>query len=161
MGFVVIFQNAKLEDMAKRAGMDKVSNEASSNGDLVDMKHEPQFDGGPWLLKSSQVSKILHTLPLTDFQEYAVRCNLIVPRTEWNYSSLKFQDPEDPETANEDQLRRICHALVERIDIFPTISLRHQDGYLQVLLARVEPHVSVSRATGSLDAVALLSMNLY
>ncbi|KAF5122326.1 hypothetical protein E5D57_012803 [Metarhizium anisopliae] len=71
--------------MAKRAGMDKVSNEASSNGDLVDMKHEPQFDGGPWLPKSSQVSKILHTLLLTDFQEYAIRCNLTMPQTKWNY----------------------------------------------------------------------------
>ncbi|KAK9444173.1 hypothetical protein VB005_01919 [Metarhizium brunneum] len=161
MGFVVIFQNDKLEDMTKRAGMDKVSNEASSNGDLVDMKHEPQFDGGPWLPKFSLVSKILHTLLLTDFQEYATRCNLTMPQTKWNYFALKFQDSEDPEPANEDGLRRIYLALVERIDIFPTISLRHQDGYLQVLLDRVAPHVSVSRATGSLDAVALLFMNLY
>lgn len=161
MGFAMMIQNAKLEVMAKRAEMDEVSNEASSNGDLVEMKREPQFDRGPWLPKSSLVSKILHTLPLTDFQEYAVRCNLIVPRTEWNYSSLKFHDPEDPEPANEDQFCRICHVLVEPIDLFLTISLRHQDGYLQVLLDRVEPHVSVSRATGSLDAVALLSMNLY
>lgn len=161
MGFVVIFQNAKLEDMAKRAEVDKVSNEASSKGDLIDMKHEPQFDGGPWLPKSSQDSKILHTLPVTDFQEYAIRCSLTMPRTEWNYSSLKFQDPESPEPANEYGLRRICLALVERIDIFPTIPLRHQYGYLQVLLDCVEAHVSVSRASRSLDAAALLSMNLY
>lgn len=67
MGFVMIFQNAKLEAMAKRVEMYEVSNEASSNGDLVEMKHEPQFDRGPWLPKSSQVSKTLHSLPVTDF----------------------------------------------------------------------------------------------
>ncbi|KJK76178.1 hypothetical protein H634G_08584 [Metarhizium anisopliae BRIP 53293] len=147
--------------MAKRVEMDEVSNEASSNGDLVDMKHEPQFDGVPWLPKSSQVSKMLHTLLLTDFQEYSIRGNLTMPQTKWNYFALKVQDSEDPEPANGDGLRRIYLARVERIYIFPTISLRHQDGYLQVLLDRVEPHVSVSRASGSLDAVALLSMNLH
>ncbi|KID74513.1 Nonribosomal peptide synthetase 6 [Metarhizium brunneum] len=160
LSVVMIFQNPNLEDMAKRAEMDKVSNEASSNGDLVDMKHEPRFDGGPWLPKPSEVSKMLHAdaqhigdiLPVTDFQAYAIRCNLAMPRTEWNYFALKFQDLEDPEPVNEDQIRRICHALVERIDIFRTIFLRHQGGYFQMLLDRVEPHVSVSRVTGSLDA---------
>ncbi|KAG8416199.1 hypothetical protein J3459_013695 [Metarhizium acridum] len=68
----MIFQSPKLKDMAKRAGMDKVSN----NGDLVDTKHEPRSNGGPALPKSSQVFQILHTdaqhirdmLPVTDFQ---------------------------------------------------------------------------------------------
>ena len=96
---------------------------------------------------SIEVHSIMDILPVTEFQEYAIRCTLAMPRTEWNYFALAFRSRADVT-----QLRRVCEQLLQKLDVFRSVFAQHGDGYVQVFLNHLEAPVTVTQTSGSLDA---------
>ncbi|KAJ6437120.1 C6 transcription factor [Purpureocillium lavendulum] len=146
---LMIFRHPTFEDMARQ-----LEEAVGSVDGITAVKRAPPHEPRT-LPTAAEVADMLSVdahsitdiLPVTEFQEYAIRCTLEMPRTEWNYLSVAFPAPTD-----EGQLRRVCDQLFQQLDVFRSVFAQFGDRHLQVFLDHLDPPVSVTHTTGSLDA---------
>lgn len=148
---LAIFRHPRLEDMARQ-----LEDSTEALGRTVPASSAPAvtaaLDAVPTPAEVSkalsiEVHSITDILPVTEFQEYAIRCTLAMPRTEWNYFALAFRSRADVA-----QLRRVCEQLFQKLDALRSVFAQHGDGYVQVFLNHLEAPVTVTQTSGSLDA---------
>lgn len=94
---------------------------------------------------------IVGIYPTTEFQQYAIKCALEKPCTEWNYFSANFG-----QNADIARLVNVCTRLVDRIEILRSAFLCWDDTYVLVALRRA--HVDVNTIEISDSAAGDLTM---
>ncbi|CAO2650499.1 Nn.00g017910.m01.CDS01 [Neocucurbitaria sp. VM-36] len=157
LSVTLVFQNDRLEDMARALRSEHVhSLPRLSNGQVGDRADGMNGHANVQIADDTKnisdlqlpfdSKNIDRILPLTDFQEYAVRATLGSPRTEVNYFWIQFHQP-----INIARLQDACQRTVNSIEILRTFFFRNRKTYIQVVLKQFKINVQIVEAEQALE----------